>query len=45
MYGAKNTPPTLWKELKKITVWIVCNPTMGVQKIIRVNKITNLCHY
>jgi len=30
MYGEKSTPPTLRKELKKITVWIVRNTTMNV---------------
>jgi len=26
----KSTPPSLQEELKKITVWIVCNTSMNV---------------
>jgi len=30
MYGEKSTPLPLLQELKKITVWIVCNTPMNV---------------
>jgi len=42
----KSTPPTLWKELRKIIVWILCNTTMNVaENSTCEKKITNLFHY
>jgi len=30
MYDEKKYPPSLQEELKKITVWIICNTPMNV---------------